>query len=143
MSNTAPIGSYRYTYWFFESLEVMVHTGAPERFFYRVRNSMCSFWWDYSQLEIRPQVKHFRSNTALKTQFLSFLTDNRWFLTRMMPVWLQISVIFGISTKNCVYLRVFEFVSTIFFQVKLLLQFPWGICEKMNFVKTSILLLIQ
>ena len=82
---------------------------------YRVRNSMCSFRWNYFRLEIRCLVKHFCSNTALKTQFLSFLTDIRWLLNRKVLLWLQRNIIYEISTKNWVDQYVSEIVSTTFF----------------------------
>ena len=95
--------------------EIIVNIGVPERFFYRMRNSMCSFRWNYFQLEIRCLVLSFFSN-----HYSWYLIRVRFdwysrFLNRKTSIWPQTNIIFGISTKNWVDQSVFEIVSTTFF----------------------------
>ena len=54
---------------FFQSYENMVCTSAPERFFYWIRNLVCSIWWDYFQLQIRCLAGDFCSNTQFFQSF--------------------------------------------------------------------------
>ena len=56
---------------FFQSYENMVCTSVPERFFYWIHNLVCSFWWDYFQLEIRCLVGNFCPNTQYFSEFFS------------------------------------------------------------------------
>ena len=118
--------------------------GCTREIFYRVRNSMCSFRWNYFRREIRCLLKHFGSNTAFKTQFLSFLTNIRWALNRTVLLWLQRNIISGISTKKlsppmCVWNCCCDFC----FQSNFFPWYPPGICEKINLIETTISLLID
>ena len=95
--------------------EIIVNIGVPERFFYRIRNSMCSFRWNYFQLEIRCLVLSFFSN-----HYSWYLIRVRFdwysrFLNRKTSNWPQTNIIFGISTKNWVDQCVFGIVSKTFF----------------------------
>ena len=71
---------------------------------------------------------------------MSFLTNIRRFSKRITRICLQTNNIFGISTKNCVDLCVFQIVSATFFRSNFHPWFPWGLCRKTNSIKTTILL---
>ncbi len=55
---------------------------------------------------------------------MSFSTHIRRFLKRIILVWLQTNIIFGISTKNWVDLCMFQIVSPTFFSAKFFSLLP-------------------
>ena len=126
LSNTAPIGPYCYKKWLFLSWEVIVNAAAPARFFYGIRNLICSFKWNYFQLEIRCLVDYFLTNSYPPQRFLLFLTSISQYSTKVMWIWLQTNIIFGISTQNCVNLYMFQIAPMTFIFRPLLWRRPEG-----------------
>ena len=59
----------------FRPYEVIVCMGIRERFFYRIHNATCSFWWTYFQLKFYGIKSTFSLTILLKANLWNFRRD--------------------------------------------------------------------
>lgn len=118
MLNTGPIGHIVIYNDFVQSSDVIVYISALERLFLSNMLFHVLFLMKLFQLKIQCPVQDFCYNTIIETQFLTFSTNIRRFSNKLIPVWPQRDIIFGVRGKHWVNLCV---LNMIFVSVKFLL----------------------